>query len=59
MEDVETTERSTQDLQAENERLQGRVRELEAELLEVQARANAAVASGRSAPTGWTAGTWI
>jgi hypothetical protein len=44
MENVETSERAGQDLQAENERLQGRVRELEAELLEVQARANAAVA---------------
>jgi len=44
MENVETTEPSTANLQAENERLHGRVRELEAELVEVQARANAAVA---------------
>ena len=45
MENLETSERAAaQDLQAENERLQGRVRELEAELVEVQARANAAVA---------------
>jgi hypothetical protein len=45
MEDLQTsTPPTAQDLQAENERLQSRVRELEAELLEVQARANAAVA---------------
>jgi hypothetical protein len=44
MENVEISERTSQDLQAENARLQVRVRELEAELVEVQARANAAVA---------------
>ncbi len=48
---------SEQQLQAEVERLRARVAALEAELVETQARANAAVAEGRSAPTGSTAGT--
>jgi hypothetical protein len=42
MEASQTTGQS--DLQAENERLSARLRELEAELVEVQTKANAAVA---------------
>ncbi len=41
----------------EVQRLRAQVAALEAELVEVQARANAASPSGRSAPTGSTAGT--
>jgi hypothetical protein len=43
---METADRTgaERELRAENERLAGRVRALEAELVEVQARANAAVA---------------
>ncbi|HTR89824.1 MAG TPA: hypothetical protein VMG62_06910 [Solirubrobacteraceae bacterium] len=38
-------ERTAREIEAENERLRARVATLEAELVEVQARANAAVAS--------------
>ena len=45
MSDMDTPQTTEQPaLQAENERLRARVEELEAELVEVQARANAAVA---------------
>jgi len=44
MESSQATDREQERLRAENERLGARVRELEAELVEVQARANAAVA---------------
>jgi predicted nucleic acid-binding Zn-ribbon protein len=44
MEPSQATDREQNRLQAENERLSARVRELEAELVEVQARTNAAVA---------------
>ena len=54
----ERNETSTSsELAGEIERLRARVDALEAELVEVQARANAPWRSGRSAPTGSSAGT--